>query len=271
MTGKHEIVLSLLMTAGLAGAHDGAHGVTDPAPNLTEMHRGEALALGSGRVNTYVMLSRGKDVTSGKKAVLEMGVEIPAAVMNSLPAQDAMLVPDFPVQAKNTPFNYIMLDWNAHGHEPAGVYDKPHFDFHFYIQDLDEVMAIEPGPCAGLNCDAYQRAMKPLPGQYMPQGYINVGSVVPYMGNHLINPGSPEFLGTPFTRTFLYGVYDGRITFVEPMITKASIMTGGDHCTAIPQPQQFAETGYYATKYCTKYDSKADVYRISIQDFVYRQ
>ena len=218
-----------------------------------------------------MVLSRSKDVTSGKKAVLEMGVEIPSAVMNALPVQDTALTIEFPAQAKNTPFTYMMLDWNPNGHEPAGIYDKPHFDFHFYIQDLDEVMAIEPGSCGGLNCEAYERAMKPVPGQFMPQGYINVGSVVPYMGNHLINPASPEFLGTPFTRTFLYGTYDGQITFVEPMITKDSITKGGDQCSAIPHPPQFAELGYYATKYCTRFDATTDVYRVSLQDFVYRK
>jgi hypothetical protein len=164
----------------------------------------------------------------------------------------------------------MMLDWNAKGHEPAGIYDKPHFDFHFYIQDLDEVMAIEPGPCSNLNCDAFQKAMKPVPGQYVPQGYLNVGSVVPYMGNHLINPASPEFNGNIFTRTLIYGAYDGQVTFIEPMITKANIVAG-DQCTGIQQPQQFAVPGYYATKYCTKYDAAAQVYRISMQDFVYRR
>src|SRR5438067_1738999 len=30
----------------------------------------------------------------------------------------------------STPFQTIMLNWNQNGHEPAGVYDRPHFDFH---------------------------------------------------------------------------------------------------------------------------------------------
>ena len=100
----------------MAVAHDGAHGTTtpaDPASALTEKHRGESVALGSGVVNTYVVLSKSKDVASSQKAVLEMGVEIPASVMNALPAQDAVVVLDFPVQAKNTPFSYMMLDWNS--------------------------------------------------------------------------------------------------------------------------------------------------------------
>ena len=28
-----------------------------------------------------------------------------------------------------TPFNSITINWEPHGHVPAGVYDKPHFDF----------------------------------------------------------------------------------------------------------------------------------------------
>ncbi|MBS1566007.1 MAG: hypothetical protein JST39_16585, partial [Bacteroidetes bacterium] len=32
-----------------------------------------------------------------------------------------------------TPFRHVGLDWNPLGHEPAGIYDRPHFDFHFYM------------------------------------------------------------------------------------------------------------------------------------------
>ena len=35
--------------------------------------------------------------------------------------------------AKNpTQYKFVQFDWNPAGHEPAGVYDLPHFDFHFY-------------------------------------------------------------------------------------------------------------------------------------------
>lgn len=44
----------------------------------------------------------------------------------------------------DTPFKYLMVDWNPHGHGPPNVYDKPHFDAHFYLQDDAERRAIRP-------------------------------------------------------------------------------------------------------------------------------
>ena len=37
--------------------------------------------------------------------------------------------------------------------------------------------------------------MKPVPAEFMPTGYTNVGAVAPYMGNHFIDLSSPEFNG----------------------------------------------------------------------------
>jgi hypothetical protein len=152
--------------------------------------------------------------------------------MDSLPLESGVFILDFPIQARDTPFQYMMFDWNPNGHEPEGIYEQPHFDFHFYIQDLDEVETIEPGPCSGLACENYERAIKPVPPPFLPEGYIDVKSVVPFMGNHLIDPASPEFRGQPFTRTWLYGSYDGRITLYEPMITVDSLTKQPDqvHC-----------------------------------------
>jgi hypothetical protein len=38
-----------------------------------------------------------------------------------------------PKEAAPTAYNHIGIDWNPQGHEPQGIYDKPHFDFHFYM------------------------------------------------------------------------------------------------------------------------------------------
>ena len=58
MKRNNGIILSLFTAAGLAiapaaRAHDGAHGGGQaPAPNLTEQHRGESVAMGKGEVTT---------------------------------------------------------------------------------------------------------------------------------------------------------------------------------------------------------------------------
>lgn len=261
------LAAGMLLLPGTAGAHDDSHGEM----TVSKQKRGQSAALGNGEVSVYAVLdNENEGARRGGRALVEMGVEIPSKVMNSLPQDNVALVLNFPAQAKNTPIQYMMLDWNPHGHEPAGVYDRPHFDFHFYMQDLEDVMAIDPGPCSGLACDDYARAVKPVPAQFLPEGYINVNSVVPYMGNHLVDPTSPEFSGIPFTRTWLYGAYDGHITFYEPMITRAALMQEPNQCANLKLPRQYEESGYYPTKYCTEFDKAADVYRISIKGFVYR-
>jgi len=112
--------------------------------------------------------------------------------------------------------------------------------------------------------------MKPVPAQFVPQGYMNVGSVVPFMGNHLVDLASPEFNGKRFTRTFLYGAYDGRLTFFEPMITRDSLLETPNQCSEIKLPQQYATSGYYPRKYCTALDAEEGIHKVFITDFVYR-
>jgi hypothetical protein len=236
----------------------------------TKQHNGPSVPLGSGHIRTYVVLGNKKDPVTHAKPVVELGLEFSESAMKSLPAEETTLDTDFPVQARNTPFEFFEFDWNPHGHEPAGIYDKPHFDFHFYTTDREEIQSILPGPCFGLACDVYDKARKPVPPEFLPQGYIDVGSVVPYMGNHLIDPTSPEFNGKLFTRTWLYGAYDGEIIFYEPMITRASLTEQPNQCTALKLPQAYEKNGYYPKKSCTEFDRHGHVYRISLKDFVYR-
>src|SRR5690349_4235289 len=159
----------IIGVAAAAFAHDGEQHALAVGPRY-----GQSAMIGGGAVQTYTVLGAAKDPATGRKPVVEMGVELPRGTLFGLPGEDAVEILDFPIQARDTIFSYMMLDWNAHGHEPAGIYDQPHFDFHFYAQDLDDVAAIRPGTCAGLNCDDYAKAMKPLPAQFAPQGYINV-------------------------------------------------------------------------------------------------
>ena len=125
-----------------------------------------------------------------------------------------------------SPFKWVSVNWNPEGHpHPAPPpWAVPHFDFHFYIQDRADVRAIRPGKCSELiSCDDFKRAQKPVPAKYVHADHIDVGAAVPDMGNHLVNSKSPELAkgGPKFTHTFIYGAYDGHVTFYEPMITHA--------------------------------------------------
>jgi hypothetical protein len=164
-----------------------------------------------------------------------------------------------------------MLDWSPNGHQPAGIYDTPHFDFHFFMQDFEEVIGIAPGPCSGLDCEAFRRASRPVPTELLPPGFVDSGAVLPYMGNHLVDATSPELHGQPFTRTWLYGAYDGQVTFYEPMMTRQSLVEQPNECATLKMPAAYARSGLYPTRFCTHLDTQAHVYRAYLADFVHRR
>jgi hypothetical protein len=92
------------------------------------------------------------------------------------------------------------------------------------------------------------------------------------MGNHLINARSPELAknGPAFTHTFIFGAYDGHITFLEPMVTQAYIASKPDTCAPIKQPEAWEIAGWYPTRYCVRYLEATARYTVSIEDFVQR-
>jgi hypothetical protein len=224
---------------------------------------GKPLAFGGADITTYLT----RDKTG---APLALGVEIPARALKNLPATTSEVLLSLPQEAQSlTPFRYLGMDWNPQGHEPDKIYTMPHFDFHFYIQSLEEKNSIDPGKCQGIDCADFERAMKDVPAAYLPRDYKNVGAVVPRMGNHLIDPASTEFNNQPFTRTFIYGAYDGKITFYEPMLTLQYLQSQPNEYLDLKLPAAYAQTGYYPTRYSVRYDPSKDVYRISLERFVY--
>src|SRR5688572_14165206 len=84
------------------------------------------------------------------------------------------------------PFRWIQVNWNPAGHHNT-PYAKAHFDFHFHTGDRARVEAIRAGRCGEMvDCDDFKVATRPVPARYVPSGYIDVGAVVPRMGNHLL-------------------------------------------------------------------------------------
>jgi hypothetical protein len=174
-----------------------------------------------------------------------------------------------------SPFKWVGLNWNPHGHgEPAPPpWAEPHFDFHFYIAEREAVKQLRPGACGELiDCEDFKQASKPVPAKYIHPDHIDVGAAVPDMGNHLIDKKSPELAkgGPKFTHTFIFGAYGGHITFYEPMITRAYLASAPRMCARIKQPQAWAVAGSYPTKYCVRHSDRAGRYTVSLEDFVER-
>jgi hypothetical protein len=147
------------------------------------------------------------------------------------------IVLEFHPKADATIYRHVWLNWNPAGHPPPGIYDLPHFDIHFYTVGSDERETFLDS--AKLNSD--------LAADYLPPNYAG-GDVVPAMGKHYVDLTSPEFHGQRFTQTVVYGSYDSKFVFLEPMITLDFFKATTNFERSIPQPAKFQSAGYYPTK-----------------------
>jgi hypothetical protein len=250
--------------------------------------RGGAEKMGAGTVQSFVRLD-----PSG--APLAIGVTLSAGALEQLPPipnavsrcfdldgngrhtghechGDEERILDVPADSSvELPFRWIQVNWNPAGHHNT-PYAKAHFDFHFHTGDRDRVEAIAPGRCGELaDCGDFKVATRPVPAQYAPSGYIDVGAVVPRMGNHLLDSQSPELKDSlPFTSTFIYGAYDGELIFWEPMITLDFLRETRDACLEIRQPHAFRQAGYYPTQYCVRQDQRGQR-TVSLERFRFSQ
>ena len=256
---------------------------------------GERSRLGEGVIRTYAQLHRGKPLAVGVTFPRSTFEDLPTAPHDGHHCYDAngdgaiddhhecvgghervMFLPERLRDEVDTPFQWVLMNWNPVGHHPPETYGVPHFDFHFYIQDLEERNAIGAGPCGLLvDCDDYARGAIAVPDAHLPRDYMDVGAVEAGMGNHLIDTTSPEFSGQPFTHTFIYGAFDGRISFYEPMITLEWFkrLFGGDvasRCFALKLPTAWKPAGWYPTEYCIRYRANRADYTVSLEGFVLR-
>jgi len=184
----------------------------------------------------------------------------------------AIPLPSAVASRSDIPFKWAGLNWNPVGHIPPGLYDVPHFDIHFYIEPIEKVYALQPGPCGELvRCDQFEIGTRPVPPNYVAADYMNVNAVAPAMGNHLIDPTGPEFNGEPFTRTWIYGAYDGRVTFYEEMVTRAFLLERHTECFDIKSPPAVAIRGYYPTATCYGFDPETGEYTVSLARFQLRE
>ena len=182
-------------------------------------------------------------------------------------------VPSEVSRRPDVPFKWALLNWNPKGHMPPGVFDKPHFDVHFYIEPIENIFALQRGTCGleFLRCDQFALASKPVPRNYVPPNFQDLGAAAPAMGNHLLDPTTHEFHGEAFTRHWIYGVYDGRVIFWEDMVALSYMLSKPDACFPIQSPDAVALTGYYPTRSCIRYAPAKDEYTVSMEDFVLRK
>jgi hypothetical protein len=277
--------------------------LTSWAPERTRTFLGPAAPIGAGQARSYVTIAP-------NGVPLAVGVKLTAGALDSLPLHknrhsrcfdldnDAVFsaneclgdderileLPAEVVTRAELPFKWVALNWNAEGHHPPPpekgqkpappVYARAHFDFHFHTWDRARIDAIAPGRCGELvDCGDFERGTQPLLPKYLPAGHIDAGIVVPRMGNHLLDSKSPELIdpSNTFTRTFIYGAFDGELIFWEPMITLDFLRQGQTTCFDIGQPQAFRRSGYYPTQYCVRQEPHSGSRTVSLERFVYAE
>jgi hypothetical protein len=256
------VLLSILAAAGLAAW--GRSSASEPA-SFTAY--GAPVSVGQGSARAYVLHADGGPA--------EIGVALSEAAFAGLPADGAaggVRMPDghhmyvYTLQMPHdnpTPYRFVGLDWSPGGHMPPGIYDRPHFDFHFNSISEAERNAIVPSD-PEFEAKAERR---PAP-ELVPSGYQKLPGGVPMMGAHWVDPSSPELNGAPFTRTFLYGSWNGEMIFAEPMVTKAFLETKPDVRAPIATPARYAAPGRYPTAYRVYWNEGTKEYRVALTGLV---
>jgi hypothetical protein len=225
---------------------------------------GPAQNLGNGTVKTYTTLDSGGNPT-------EVGLRLTATALDGLSQTTTdpphMLMLAFPDQAATTAFDHVMLNWNPQGHVPVALFSDPHFDFHFDMVDMAAMQTISP---ADQNFAA--KAAHAPEARYVPQDYVVppeppvAVQAVPGMGMHLVDSSDTSLVpgSYDFTQTVINGTWDGRYTFVEPMITREWLLTNPTSQQQLKQPQAYQKTGYYPTDYAVHVDDQTKDYVISL-------
>lgn len=258
--------------------------------NESSVSYGPSVAVGNGSARTYVLFDQKQ-----KGRAIELGVALTADAMDGLPApmdmpptssdghehvdshEYLLALPEH----HGTAFKFLELDWNPQGHEVQGIYTVPHFDFHFYTITKGERDLILPS-----DPTFQQKADNLPPAALVPQFYSTLTPpgvptpAVPKMGVHWIDVRSPEIqalLGNPdaakpFTTTFLFGSWDGRFVFAEPMVTRAFIMgrrtaatdAQRDSVMALPAGAKASPGGFMPGAYRVSWNAEANEYRIAL-------
>jgi Domain of unknown function (DUF5602) len=262
MSTKRIIGSSVAVAAAILGTV-AACSDTGPTSRAALVY-GPSVAFAQGAARSWVQT----DVNGVPSAI---GIAMTEAALSGLPTTVTgpnptalMATLPLPAEAQGTGFDHAELGWNPNGHDPLRIYGVPHFDMHFYRVSSATQLAILPNDPQFGSKAASLPAAALVPAGYVPPPAPVAASAIPQMGVHWTDVKSSEFNGQPFTKTFIFGSWDGRFIFEEPMIAKSYLETHPNSTVAIPQPTQWASPGMYPTTYTVAWDATAKEFRITL-------
>lgn len=220
--------------------------------------QGECQALNGAQVCTWGRMAGNTLLAFGATVPLKAIVAAPADMaMTWPPVADAVLTLPAEVKAASG-FDNLTIFWEAHGH-PPGPYLVPHFDFHFNAIPAAQVAAIN---CADSAKPATLPAGYELPDEAIPDVGTLIGICVPGMGMHAL-PSAELHSDAPFQKTMLVGYYHRQPIFVEPMITRSTLLERRSFEQAIPAVAGWLPGVREPARFRAAYDSTAQAYRFT--------
>ncbi len=201
--------------------------------------------------------------------VTEVGIEVPDALAERVPASQPMVWPPradaevaFPEEVQRaTGIRHLTVYWEDHGH-PPGPYLVPHFDFHFYFQSPAETAAID---CKDLTKPATLPAGYELPDVPIPGLGTLVGLCVPGMGMHAATTAELTS-GAPWHGSMILGYDKGKLIFLEPMLSRALLQAHRSFPLTVPALEAPAGV-HLPTRFSGDYDAGAHAYRFVFSGF----
>lgn len=245
--------LAIVLAFGVVACEDDAN---DPGEAKTTFSA--AQDVGDGSAKLFVTQDADGNPTA-------MGFRISEDALNGL--DTATKVHEFTMisEGSATPFKYVTLDWNPHGHAPTMIFDVPHFDMHFYTMTKSDLMT----SASPVDSVQFHTRSNNLPGaEYVPANYFHPAppgsaEAVPFMGVHWLDSTDALAPGT-FTEVMIYGSWNGKIHFVEPMMTTAWLKTKPTLNETIKQPAKWSTSGYWPTTYSVSFDEATKEYVITL-------
>jgi hypothetical protein len=226
--------------------------------STTSTYTGTPVALGSGTMNTFIQTD-----ASGKPT--SVGFTINEAALSAMPSTDSMFMLMLPgmsggmnMNMMPAPFDHIELDWSANGDTGTVIFNHPHLDCHFFMISSTSQMGIMMG------MDTFSVGSDYMPANCMGDSVDESG-----MGMHVWDTLAPEYHGSAFTHSYMYGFYHGNMDFVEIMCAKTFLDTKTNYTGDMSQPSAFKSHGYYPMKYTVSYDAGTKTYTYSINNLMY--
>jgi hypothetical protein len=224
-------------------------------------HDTQAETFSSAQVKMGAGKAKGWITISNTGLPSEIGVEMTDDVISGLPDTNFTVAIPFPLKAKETtPFDHLYITWASHGHPLPGTFIGPHFDVRFYMTTLEEHLSI---PNYAVNPTGFDNHP---PSGYMPASYFP-DAPGPQLGVHWTDKNYDN----PVTKTMILGSYDGKFTFISPIMILDVLKSGLNYSAPYAQPQYFSKTNtYYPTKYNIYMDSDTKKHYVTLTSFVYK-